>query len=73
MSSASLPRVPVARVYEKLDRHGRRTLEGRLGVAKLVIVATEGESRGQKVWHVYLGHGPLPLDEFVHDPEADHG
>jgi hypothetical protein len=37
-----------------------------------MVRETQGESRGQQVWHVYRGHGPLPLDEF-HDPEADRG
>ena len=74
MSSAPPPSVAVARVYERLNRRGKRILVGRLGVAKLLIIETAGESRGERIWHVHLGHGPLPLDELVpSDADDDHG
>ena len=35
---------------------------GRLGVAKLLIIATGKESRGEPVWQVFLGED-FPLEQ----------
>jgi hypothetical protein len=53
-----LPHVALTQVFERTNKEGRRYLVGRMGAAKLLIVATEEISRGEKVWKVFLGEGP---------------
>jgi len=53
-----IPHVALAQVFERTNRAGRRYLVGRVGVAKLLIVATGEMSRGEPVWQVFLGEGP---------------
>jgi hypothetical protein len=56
------PSVALTQLYERTSRQGRRYLVGRIGSAKLMIVATGEDSRGDPVWQVYLGEGPHTPD-----------
>jgi hypothetical protein len=42
--------IPMAKHYERTNRHGRRYLSGRLGDARIFVVATGEESKGNAVW-----------------------
>ena len=53
-----VPHVPLTQCFERVNRHGRRYLVGRLGTAKLIIVPTTEVSRGEPIWKVFLGEGP---------------
>jgi len=53
----NVPHVALTQVFERVNRHGRRYLVGRLGGAKLIIVPTNEVSRGEPVWKVFLGEG----------------
>jgi hypothetical protein len=54
----NLPAVPLALVYERVNRQGKRYLVGRVGTAKFLIVPTGDVSRGEPVWQVFLGEWP---------------
>ena len=56
------PSIALAQVFERANREGRRYLVGKLGVAKLLIIATGKESRGEPVWQVFLGED-FPLEQ----------
>jgi hypothetical protein len=52
------PSVALAQLYERRTRSGRKYLVGRLGVAKVIVVATGEHSKGNPVWQMYLGETP---------------
>ena len=52
-----MSRIALARVFERVDRDGKRFMTGRIGSAKLLIVPTGIISRGEPVWQVILGEG----------------
>lgn len=54
-----IPSIPLTQVFERINPKGKRYLVGRIGTAKLLIVATGTISRGEPVWQVFLGEGPL--------------
>ena len=53
-----IPSIPLTQVFERINPKGKRYLVGRIGTAKLLIVATDEISRGEPVWQVFLGEGP---------------
>jgi len=59
-----IPHIALAKVFERVNRKGERYLSGRLGDARLLIVATGEVSRGEAVWRVFLGEAPY-TDESV--------
>src|SRR5262245_38354043 len=54
----AIPHIPLAQVYWRAKQRGQRSLIGRIGSARLVIVETHESSRGEPVWEVFLGRGP---------------
>lgn len=54
----NMPAVPLALVYERVNRQGKRYLVGRVGTAKFLIVPTGEVSRGEPVWQIFLGEWP---------------
>jgi hypothetical protein len=70
--------VTLGDLYERVARNGRRYLVGRLGVAKVFVVATGERSKGNLVWRMYLGEtqyvaaGSAALAREVADAEAPH-
>lgn len=57
LSNPRVPNIPLATVYERTARDGRKYLVGRMGNAKLLIVATEEHSRGDRVWQILIARG----------------
>jgi hypothetical protein len=53
-----VPAIPLALVYERINRQGKRYLVGRVGTAKFLIVPTGEVSRGEPVWQILLGEWP---------------
>jgi hypothetical protein len=51
------PLVSLARLFERVNKNGRRYFVGRIGSAKLLIVPTNEISRGEPVWQAVLGEG----------------
>ena len=49
-----LARMPLAPMYERVDKRGTRYLAGRFGGMKLLVFETNEESRGQKVWQAIV-------------------
>jgi hypothetical protein len=57
LESRNRPHIALARLFERVNREGRRYLVGRIGSAKLLIVPTGEISRGEVVWQAILGEG----------------
>jgi hypothetical protein len=49
------PSIALSQLYERTSRSGRRYLVGRLGSAKVFVVATGADSHGNPIWQMYLG------------------
>ena len=54
----NLPAVPLALVYERVNRQGKRYLVGRLSGGKVLIVPTGEVSRGEPVWQIFIAEWP---------------
>jgi hypothetical protein len=68
------PSVALAQLYERRSRSGRKYLVGRLGVAKVIVVATGEDSKGNPVWQMYLGetqYVPPGAAELAREVEAE--
>ena len=66
-----IPSIPLTQVFERINPKGKRYLVGRIGTAKLLIVATGEVSRGEPVWQVFLGEGPhAPAREVEEEPHG---
>jgi hypothetical protein len=55
--------IPMARLYERTNRSGRRYLSGRLGDARVFVVCTGEESKGNPIWQLSLNEGRYTTDE----------
>jgi hypothetical protein len=49
--------IPMARLYERTNRSGRRYLSGRLGDARVFVVCTGETSKGDPIWQLSLNEG----------------
>jgi hypothetical protein len=54
--------IPMAKLYERTSRRGRRYLVGRLGDARIFVVCTSEESKGDPVWQLSLNEGRYTTD-----------
>jgi hypothetical protein len=54
----NIPTIPLALVYERVNRQGKRYLVGRLSGGKVLIVPTGEISRGEPVWQVFISEWP---------------
>ena len=50
--------IVLAQLYEHTSRRGRRYFVGRIGAAKVLLVATGNVSHGSPVWQLNLEEGP---------------
>src|SRR5262245_14503593 len=66
----TMSRIALARVFERVDRDGKRFMTGRIGSAKLLIVPTGAVSRGEPVWQVILGEGFYEEHNLPHAGQA---
>lgn len=54
---AKLARIPLAPMYERTDKRGRRYLSGRLGLLRLLVFRTNEVSEGDPVWEAVIVEG----------------
>jgi hypothetical protein len=50
--------VPLATLFERTTHDGRQYLVGRIGDARILILATDRRSRGDRVWQAVVAPGP---------------
>jgi hypothetical protein len=51
------PNLPVMQLYERTAKNGRRYLTGRVGQLKVLVVATDQVSKGERVWQAFVTEG----------------
>jgi hypothetical protein len=59
-----IPHVALSKLFERRNKRGERYLVGRLGDARVLIVASGEVSRGEPVWRLFVGEAPY-TDETV--------
>jgi hypothetical protein len=57
------PSIALVQLFERVSRRGMTYLYGRLGSAKVIVVRSDRESRGDHVWQLFLGDGPQQPDD----------
>jgi hypothetical protein len=63
--------VPLATLFERTAHDGRQYLVGRIGDARILILATDRISRGDRVWQAVVTPGPhAPATGDDIDPEG---
>ena len=69
------PNLPLAQLYERTGRNGRRYLVGRIGQLKLLVVATDEVSKGERVWQAFVTgsryHAPATVIASVEGLDHD--
>src|SRR5262245_15931494 len=55
----NIPNLPLCEVYARVNPRGRRYLVGRVGTLKLLIMETDGQSKGERVWQACFWPGAV--------------